>query len=372
MLIIRNKGIRIKDSKSNNDWGLQHMSKRVVAIYIILIVFVISVTVFIYTYRLKIGKIAGIFLLAVIIAYLLDPIVKKLERKKIPRKIGILLIYAVFSGFIAAIGVFVVPEMVSNMKELMDTLPDIISGYQGMLNDVIATIKTSKWSGEIKDIVYQEIQNTGNIIQAYITNTLRNSLNVLFRTVTILFDLLLAMVIAYYFIKDAEFFKSLVFSLVPSKWRNGIMNISKEINFILSNFIQGQLVTAFIVGILEVIGLVVLKVKYSMILGLFGGITNIIPYFGPFIGAVPAVAVSLLESPKKAILTAIMFIVVQQIDNSFISPKVIEGRLGLHPVTTILAVLIGGEFFGILGMLISVPVIAILRVIFKRIIEWLV
>jgi len=121
-----------------------------------------------------------------------------------------------------------------------------------------------------------------------------------------------------------------------------------------------------------VAGLILLRVKYPVILGVIGGITNVIPYFGPIIGAIPSVAVALLESPLKALWTIILFTVVQQIDNVIITPKIVEGRVGLHPVATILAVLIGGEFFGIIGMLVAVPVAAMLKIIITRIIEALV
>jgi len=141
---------------------------------------------------------------------------------------------------------------------------------------------------------------------------------------------------------------------------------------ILSCFIQGQLLTALIIGIMETVALAIIGVKYSPILGFIGGISNIIPYFGPFIGAIPSVAVALIDSPVKAFWTVVAFLVIQQIDNAFISPKIIEGRLGLHPITTILAVLAGGEFFGIIGMLVAVPVTAVLKVILKRLIEAIV
>lgn len=146
----------------------------------------------------------------------------------------------------------------------------------------------------------------------------------------------------------------------------------REINDILSNFIQGQLLTAAIIGVMETVALFIVGVKYAPILGIIGGISNIIPYFGPFIGAIPAVAVALIDSPVKVLWTVVAFVIIQQIDNMFISPKIIEGRLGLHPVTTILAVLVGEEFFGIIGMLLAVPVTAVIKVILKRSVEAIV
>jgi predicted PurR-regulated permease PerM len=254
----------------------------------------------------------------------------------------------------------------------MHTLPQISDQYQGIFKGIISFIKTSNWSDDIKTAIFKEIGSSITTAQNYIMSILKKSLVTLFETITMFFDFGLAMVIAYYFIKDAEFFKETTLSLAPRRWRNGLIGAGRDIHRILSKFIQGQLLTAMIVGTLEIIGLVIVGVKYPFILGCIGGIANIIPYFGPFIGAVPAVAIALIDSPMKAVWTIVAFSVVQQIDNSFISPKIIEGGLGLHPVTTILVVLIGGEFFGILGMLIAVPVAAIIKALTKRAIEAIV
>jgi len=347
-------------------------SKKKVIFCIISILAVLMIAFFLYSNRKKIGKIITPFFMAVLIAYLLNPLVIKLENKKISRSTAILLLYLAFFIIIISVSVFIVPELIKSTKELMNTIPDITSWYQQLFNSFVSVIESSNWSEDIKDALFREIQNGMYMAQSYITDTLKRSLTVLVGTVTMFFDLLLAMVIAYYFIKDARFFKDAALSLVPRKWRNGVVGAGREINHILSNFIQGQLLVAFIVGILETIGLTAVGVKYSLVLGLAGGIANVIPYFGPIIGGVPAVAVALLQSPVRALWAVLVFVIVQQLDNSFISPRIIEGRLGLHPVTTVLAVLVGGEFFGVLGMLLSVPVTAIIKVLIKRSIEAIV
>lgn len=348
------------------------LKKKKILFYIILAFIVFILILFLYQFRVKIGKIFLPFLIAAIIAYLLDPMVLGLEKRKIPRALSILLIYFGLSIFITAIVIFIIPEVMNNTKDLMNTLPDITSRYQNIINNMMSAIQTSRWTPEVKAAIYREVQGVVLNAQGFIMNTLKKSLVMMIDFVTAMFDVVLAMIIAYYFIKDAEFFKASFLYLTPRRWRNGLIGAGRDINAILSNFIQGQLLTALIVGAMECIGLYIVKVKYPLVLGIIGGIANIIPYFGPIIGAVPAVAVALIESPMKAAWTALVFIIVQQIDNSFISPKIIEGRLGLHPVTTILAVLVGGEFFGIPGMLVSVPILAIIRIIINRIIEAIV
>lgn len=341
-------------------------------IYVLLTAAAAGFLVFIYIYKHKIGRIASPFFMAILIAYLIYPIVEKLENKKMPRFAIILLVYLGFFLIAVISMMFFIPELINNTKELMNTLPEMTAKYQDIIESVSNAIQSSNWPEDIKLVIFREINDSMNQVEEYVTGLLKKSLMGLVSAVTMIFDLLLSMVIAYYFIKDSEFFKAKALSLTPRKWRNGAVKVGRSVNSILINFIQGQLLTSLILAVLETIGLIFLKVKYPLVLGLVGGISNIIPYFGPIIGAVPAVAVALIESPVKALWTTAFFVIIQQIENAFISPKVIEGRLGLHPVTTILVVLIGGEFFGIPGMLISLPVAAIIKVIFNSIIEALV
>ncbi|MCX7923954.1 MAG: AI-2E family transporter [Clostridia bacterium] len=347
-------------------------TKRRIVVYIVSILILIGLVWFVYHFKDKLLKVITPFSMALVIAYLLNPLVKRMERKRIPRTVSILVIYLMFSILTVVITVYVIPEIINNVRDLINTLPSITAKYQGIFNRLMSIIQTSQWPTDVKNSLFREIQNGVGAVQEFAMGTLKKTLSTLAAVATAMLDLILALIIAYYFIKDGEFFKKEVLSLAPKKWRNGIVNTGREINQILSNFIQGQLLTALMVGILETIGLMIVKVKYPLVLGLVGGLANIIPYFGPVIGAIPAVVIALLESPLKALWAAVVFAIVQQIDNAFISPKIIEGKLGLHPVTTILAVIVGGEFFGIIGMLISVPVTAILKVIAKKFIESIV
>jgi predicted PurR-regulated permease PerM len=338
-------------------------------LYIIAAIFVLSVIFLLYRYRIKVSKITTPLIFAIAISYLITPWVIKLESKNIPRKIGILLIYLAFLIVFTGVILFIIPEVVENTEELMNTIPDMANKYQNIFNRIISSVESSNWPKEIKNALYNEIENGLLVVQTYVTNILKKILSSLVSIASIIFNLVLAMVIGYYLVKDSEVFRSSVLSLVPRKWRKGFCGIASDIGDVLSNFIQGQLTTALIVGVLESIGLILLKIRYPFLLGMLGGLANMIPYFGPVIGSVPATAVALIDSPIKAIWTILMFVIVQQLDNTLISPKIIQGRLGLHPVTTIIAVIAGREFFGIPGMLLSVPITAMLKVILKRIVN---
>jgi len=337
--------------------------------YIILVLIVMLTVIFIYFYSEKIIQILSPFFIAAIIAYAIYPLVIRFERKGIKRNVAIIVIYTFIALVLIFLTLYITPHVFNNAKELFNTLPQITNKYQQIFNSFISKIETSKWPPEIKNLIFSEIDNGTNFIQNYASLAMKKTLSIVASSVIILFNIALSMIIAYYFLKDIEGIKRSTLMLAPKKMRNNLINIGRELNAIVTNFIQGQFLTAIIVGTLETIGLYAVQVKYPFILGVIGGVANIIPYFGPVIGAIPAVAIALLESPVKALLTAIIFILVQQIDNAFISPKIIEGKLGLHPITTVIAVLIGGEFFGIVGMLVAVPITAMIKVIFKRIID---
>lgn len=279
------------------------------------------------------------------------------------------MVYIFFIAALAAAGIFFVPELALNTRELMETLPKLMGQYEQIFNNFIFSINSSKWSEQVKGAIFNEIANVIEAVQKLLVNFLENGLDILVDIVRIIVDFTIAMVITYYVIKDGVKFKDYALLLLPRRWRASAIDLGKKISRILAGFIQGQLMTALIVGMLETMGLMLVGMKYPLILGMIGGMANIIPYFGPYIGVIPALAIALTISPLKAVWVAAVFILIQQVENNFISPKMIEGKLGLHPVATIFAVLVGGEFFGIAGMLLAVPVMAILRVLINKAVE---
>ena len=130
----------------------------------------------------------------------------------------------------------------------------------------------------------------------------------------------------------------------------------------LGSFIRGQLLISAIVGILIAVGLSIMGVDFALIIGLIAGIFNIVPYFGPIIGAVPAVVFALLKSPLTAVYVVLLFAVVNQVESSIISPNILGEHVGLHPVTVIFSIISGGYLFGILGVILAVPVTSIVKV----------
>lgn len=335
----------------------------------VVVLLIAALVYFIYTCREKIARVLSPFFITVLLVYIVKPLSNRLTAKKIPVGISILIVYLFMLSVLAAASIYLIPELAANIRELMETLPQLISSYESIFNNLLSIINSSNWSEQVKIAIFEQIANVVGQAQEFLVRLLEDGLKLVVDMARIIVDLTIALVLTYYTIKDGDKFKEYALRLLPKRWRNGLTGACKEISRVLAGFIQGQLMIAFIVGILETIGLMIVGMRYPLVLGMIGGLANIIPYFGPYIGAIPAVAIALTISPIKAVWTVVVFLAVQQIDNNFISPKMIEGRLGLHPVATIFAVLAGGEFFGIMGMLLAVPVMAILRVIFNKAVE---
>ena len=276
--------------------------------------------------------------------------------------IVILLITGILPVFIDSL-----KEVVNNSGEIASrvesTMGELNLGLQNMLK-VDRDSDLSVWMNQTAQNFCDKIFSSFESWASNLLERIAASYVEIFATV---FDGITALVITFYLLRDGRQLRNWALDAFPFKWREPVASIFSDLGKIFSDFLKGQLLVSFILGILQTSGLLILGIPYAPILGFFGGILNIIPYFGPFIGAVPAVLAAFFVSPLKALWTAVLFIVLQQIDNNLLTPKIVEGKLGVHPITTIIVVFLGGEFFGLWGVLLAVPAYAALRSIFKRV-----
>ncbi len=338
-----------------------------------IVLFLLSAVVYaVYINRDRLENVIIPFIIGALVAYLLNPLVGILQRRGIPRWLAIVIIYLMFILLTAVCLTFFIPVVYSNISELISNIPQYSQQYEAMFNSFQNSISYSTLPVQVKEIVISQIQGSLASIQQLFLSFLRTSLGAINSVFSLLLNIILGMIIGFYILKDLDYFKTKAEILVPRRWRGTAVSTAGEINVLVSSFIQGQLTIAAVIGILEVIGLSIVGVKYAFILGLIGGIANIIPYFGPFIGAVPAVAIAFLDSPLKALLAVIVFVVVQQIDNAVITPRIMSEKVGMHPLLIIFVVLLGGSLFGILGLVLAVPVTAVVKVIGTKVIEKIV
>lgn len=297
-------------------------------------------------------------LVSVFLYFLFAPIIDFLERKKIPRSIGIIILYVglILIAVLSIVNVF--PTLMEQFKDLVNNMPRIVdqtTNQLGLLEDWLG----SQNYVEIKDIE-QKVADYAVVFIGGITGGIGAIFSVLSNVTLII---LTVPFILFYMFKDGHKFPKAMSQFLPPSLRNEAIHIAKETSETLASYIQGQTLVCIFVGIGTFIGYSIIGLPNALILGLVAAITNIIPYFGPFIGGAPAVIVAALISPKLALLVVLIILIVQQIDSNLISPYIMGKKLNIHPLTIILLLLFAGNFAGVLGMILAVPTYAICKVV---------
>lgn len=304
------------------------------------------------------------FVLSIGFAYLLNPLVNSLEKRKIPRTLGVLLVYLILISIILVISFSIFPKLTSELKKLIDVLPNFFNNAYKFFNELYI-----KYSKNIENLppefqsINEVVKSNLDKIQITIINSLKNFTNSIMVIFSKAFSFILIPILTFYFLKDKDYFKKNTILLIPKAFRYDALYVFREIDVILGKFIRGQLIVAAFVGAATTIGLLILGIDFALIIGIIAGIANIIPYFGPIIGIIPALVFALMESPIKAIWVIVLFVTVQQIESGIISPKIVGESVGLHPVIVIFSLLLAGSYFGIWGLLLAVPVAAVLKII---------
>ena len=307
---------------------------------------------------------------SVIISYVLNPIVSYLERKGIKRSISILLIYIVIIIIVILIIMTIVPEISREFKKLIDLIPNYSNKiYDIFNNNYLKYAKRMENLPKGFDGINKIFSENLNKLELKLLKYLRNTTNSMINIITKSFKLIIVPIISFYFLQDKEYFKKKLYMLIPKKHRKDTLRLCREIDSVLTRFIKGQIITSIIVGFLTMVGLLIIRIDYAVIIGLVVALFEIIPYFGPVVGVVLTVIFGLLDSPSKAIWGLLILMIVQQLENSVIAPKIVGESVGLHPVIVMIVVILGGSYFGVLGMILAVPVSAIVKILFSFVVD---
>lgn len=326
--------------------------------------------------------------IAIIIAYLLYPLTKfienflrtnnllKIKNKGTRRVISIVSSYLLIIGIVLAVlcGIYF---MIGGQLSKNITITNIITDISHYLNS--SSFSASSIENTLKNLNIPFIDNLQpyiiqivDTVQKYIISNLGAMTSNIMSIGSSIASFFIAIIISIYILKDSEYFIELwkkLYYLIFKKSRigNKITENFIIIHDVFSRFIRGQLLEAFFVGALSAIALSIVGIDYAVVIGLIAGICNMIPYVGPLVGTVLAAIMGLLSGrPIKVIYAIIAMLIVQQVDNNLLAPKIVGNSVGLHAVFTMMAILVGGNIGGLIGMLIAVPVAASIRVIFNR------
>lgn len=309
------------------------------------------------------NSIVNIILISFILAYTLKPIRNLLcDKFKIKKKTAsIILLFSI----ILSISLFIyilVPSILSesyNLGNILDNVDNYVELVSKKLN-----IKNISFFENI----YGRISDETNLFFRTFSNSLVDNLIACLES---LISLAIIPIVTYYFLVDGELIFNKLLLLLPTEKRVIIKNVITHIDRILSRYIISQLILSLIIGVLTTIALFILNVKFAILLGVFNGVLNIVPYFGPIIGGIPAVFVALMESPNKALWTLLIVFIIQQIEGNILSPKITGDSTNMHPIIIIILLLIGEKLGGFMGMIIIVPIGVIIKVIYEDINDYL-
>lgn len=299
--------------------------------------------------------------IGLILAWLLDPVVKMLQKKKLPRLLACFLVYLIFIGLIITLLIVIMPSFVSQIKDFINAIPGTLSDLKDVVSGIVNSFSDNVDLTYVKKQIFATINSLGNSLSNNLPDMLINAATSI---VSGGMFVILGIVVGFYMLYDFDKISDTIINILPKKWHDNAEELSIRINHSLRGYVSGVLLIMFLVFITQSIGLSIAGLKSPLVFALFCALTDVIPYFGPYIGAIPAVIVGFTISPWVGIGCIISIVVVQILENNFYQPLIMGHTMKLHPVTIMAGLLIFQHFFGIIGMIVATPVIACLKVIF--------
>ncbi|WP_294168132.1 AI-2E family transporter [uncultured Clostridium sp.] len=330
--------------------------------YGLLILFLIFIII-LYLKVKTLQSIVNIILISFIFAYTLKPLrnilCEKIKIKKKTASIGITL------SIIFSISVFIYILIPSILKESYN-LGNILDNIDVYIETLAKKLNINNTS--FFDSIYRRINDETNLFLRNFSNSFVDNL---ISSLESIISLAIVPIVTYYFLVDGELIFNKLLLILPTEKRVIAKKVINHIDKVLSRYIISQLLLSLIIGVLTTIALFILNVKFSILLGVFNGVLNIVPYFGPIIGGLPAVFIALMESPNKALWTLIIIFIIQQIEGNILSPKITGDSTDMHPIIIIILLLIGDKLGGFIGMILIVPLGVIIKVIYEDINDYL-
>lgn len=301
------------------------------------------------------------FGIALFLAYIIYPLVRSLEARGVNRVKAILTVYA--AGLILA-GLFLtlfLPALSREVKAFGKIIPVYAEAFleiQSYLNRLSEQVFLP---GEARQVLREtSVRIRNGIIQA-----MRDFTEGMLALISLLPGFLLAPFLAYYFLKDSELLKKRALAMLPPGCRSDIVYLLREADLIFSRFLRGHLLISLIVGFLTGLGAALIGLRFSILIGIFTAVADLIPVFGPVLAAVPVLGLALAESQLKGVLMLGVFLFVQQLEGSILVPRLLGDRVGLHPLVIVFILLAGGYLFGPFGLIFGVPLAGLLRVVLR-------
>lgn len=344
------------------------LSKKMLKILYTCVILAIIVFIIILFKNLEIFKVLGSilgvispFFIGLVIAWLLDPAVTYLQKKNVKRSIGTIVVFFVFILILYLLFRIMLPLLYTQLNEFItNSLPTLIKSTGTFIENLFTKLEATGFDfTSVETSVYKALENIGVDLT---TGLPKAALNVVSTLVSSIGTFGLGLIVGFYLLIDFEGVKK-IFNYIPIKNKEGFNYIIGKLNIAFRSFVQGTLFISLIIMILSSIFYGIIGLPSALLFGLICGITNIIPYIGPWIGGAICVIVGLTVSPLTGILAGVVAFAIQQVDGMILQPLIMSKTMKLHPVTIMIGLLVFGYLFGILGMIFATPVMASIKII---------
>lgn len=313
------------------------------------------------------------FVVAFFIAFIINPIVKALAERfygkllriknvKVCLALGILTAYVIVIGAIIAFCFYVVPQITESITTLTNQISDLYDPIYEFLNSLeerFPNLELGWIQDKLNELLPQLITAGTDLVKNLVPKLLGLSISI----AKVVINLLLSIAISIYMLYDKRTLSKnatrVIYAIIPKKKAASMLSLTKECGNIFTNFIVGKTIDSTIIGLLCFVIMSMLKLDYAVLLSVIVGVTNMIPYFGPFIGAIPGILLYLCIKPVDALVFGIMILALQQFDGWILGPKILGDSTGLTPLWVIFGITVGGAYGGVFGMFLGVPVVAV-------------
>lgn len=303
------------------------------------------------------------FFLGFIIAWLLNPIVNKLTDKGMRRGWAVALVYLMLVVLIYLFCLAIIPALVDQLNEMAKTAPELLLNVKDLINNIF--VKLSNGTNIDMTNVKMQFMNYLEDFSKNLTTDLPSKIvSIVQGLISGVGKFLVGAVIGFYLLMNFNNVTKFLINMVPKKFKDDVEKLSNNISEVLFGFVNGTFLDSLILLVINIIGFSLIGLNAPVLFAVFCVVTNIIPYVGPYIGGIPAILVGFTQSPLIGTLILVFIVATQSIEGNFLHPIIMGRKMDLHPVTIVISLLIFEHFFGIMGMVVATPVVAVLKVIY--------
>lgn len=327
---------------------------------------VLAVLFFIYIYKsfLMVRTLTLSILIAAMLAYFLNPLVKSVKNKfKISDTLAILAVFLVVILIFLILGFTVFPKTVSDVKNLIMKFPEYYKQTLESINEFLGQYEVFKninldnnfIANNLSKIYSKQKANAANLIVSSAKNVM-----------SFIFSLVLTPIFTFYFLKDKDDIREKLKKMIPKQKNDRLMTLFSKIHQDMTKYVIGKIKMAIFVGFATFIMLLALGVEFSFVIGIITCVADIVPYVGPLMGLVPAFVFAFIDSPIKALWIFVLYLFIQWIENNIVGPKILSEETGFHPIVVLFLLIVGGSLFGFLGMILSVPIALVIKTVYNE------